>query len=365
MLLVNGIGTGGTTTMATGNGIRMDRDLRELGLDLDAEFDEIAREIPISTDHRRRWHPTTRRLFHAFDELGLDPVVTPKMGDAALCHHCWRCMLGCPYGRKWDSRAFLDEAVRDGARLMTGCTVTKIVEEGGRATGVVARRKGIHRFVDADLVVLAAGGFGTPAILRRSGIACDPSLFVDPVLTVAARMPDAWQCNEIEMPFLVQREGYILSPYFDWLSCLFDREWRYPLQDVVGIMIKLADENVGSVSGWNVDKRLTPADRARLDEAVGIGTEILTRFGADPNGVFLGTVHAGHPGGMLPLTEASANTLHDDRLPENVFVADATLFPKALGNPPILTITALAKRVGRICVGLFGSRRGTRVAPVP
>ena len=43
MLLVNGIGTGGTTTMATGNGIRMDEDLRPLGLDLEREFEEIAR----------------------------------------------------------------------------------------------------------------------------------------------------------------------------------------------------------------------------------------------------------------------------------------------------------------------------------
>lgn len=353
MLLVNGIGTGGTTTMATGNGIRMDRDLRELGLDLDPEFDEIAREIPISTEHRRRWHPTTRRLFRTVDELGLGPVVLPKMGDVALCRHCGRCMIGCPYGRKWDSRTYLDEAVRLGARLLTGYTVTRIVENGGRATGVIARRRGVHRFVPADLVVLAAGGFGTPAILQRSGIACEPSLFVDPVLTVAARVPNAWQCNEIEMPFVIQREGYILAPYFDWISSLFDPAWQHRLQDIVGIMIKLADDNVGSVSGWKVDKRLTPTDRVRLDEAVGVATEILAAFGANPNEVFRGTVHAGHPGGMLPLTEASALTMQDDRLPENVFVADATMFPKALGNPPILTIIALAKRVSRICEGMF------------
>jgi choline dehydrogenase-like flavoprotein len=356
MLLVNGIGTGGTTTMATGNGIRMDEDLRALGLDLDPEFDEIADEIPITTSHQRRWHPTTRRLFRTFDDLGLNPVVLPKMGDAAHCRHCGRCMLGCPYGRKWDSRTYLDEAVRSGARLMTGSTVTRIVEESGHATGVIARRRGMHRFVPADLVVLAAGGFGTPAILQRSGIACEPSLFVDPVLTVAARVPNAWQCNEIEMPFVVQRQGYILAPYFDWISSMFNPEWRHRLQDSVGIMIKLADANVGSVSGWKVDKRLTPADRARLDEAVGVATETLARFGADPHDVFLGTVHAGHPGGMLPLTEASALTLHDARLPENVFVADASLFPRSLGNPPILTIIALAKRVARICAGEFAHR---------
>lgn len=353
MLLVNGIGTGGTTTMATGNGIRMDGDLRALGLDLDREFDQIAREIPITAAHRGRWHPTTRRLFRTFDDLGLNPVVLPKMGDAERCHHCGRCMLGCPYGRKWDSRAYLDEAVRRGARLMTGSAVTEVVIEGGRATGVVARTNALHRFIPADLVVLAAGGFGTPAILERSGIGCEPTLFVDPVLTVAARVPNAWQCNEIEMPFVVQREGYILSPYFDWISSLFHPSWNHRLQDIVGIMIKLADENVGSVSGRRVHKLLTPADRSRLDEAVGLATEILAGFGADPHEVFLGTVHAGHPGGMLPLTEASAWTLHDDRLPENAYVADATLFPKSLGNPPILTIIAMAKRIAAICAGEF------------
>jgi len=349
MLLVNGVGTGGTTTMATGNGIRMDEDLRALGLDLDREFEEITREIPITTAHQLRWHPTTRRLFRTFDDLGLDPVVMPKMGDAARCRHCGRCMLGCPYGRKWDSRTYLDQAVRLGARLVTRSPVVSVVMDGGRATGVVTRGMVGHEFVPADLVVLAAGGFGTPAILERSGIRCEPTLFVDPVLTVAARVPNAWQCNEIEMPFVVQRDGYILSPYFDWISSLFHPQWRHRLQDIVGIMIKLADENVGSVSGSKVHKLLTPVDRSRLDEAVGVATEILARFEADPNEVFLGTVHAGHPGGMLPLTEASAPAVHDDRLPENVFVADATLFPRSLGNPPILTIIALAKRVARIC----------------
>jgi choline dehydrogenase-like flavoprotein len=198
--------------------------------------------------------------------------------------------------------------------------------------------------------VLAAGGFGTPAILEASGIACEPTLFVDPVLTVATRVPNAWQCNEIEMPFVVQRDGYILSPYFDWISSLFHPRWRHRLQDIVGIMIKLADENLGWVSGPKVHKLLTGADRSRLDDAVGVATELLARFGADPDEVFLGTVHAGHPGGMLPLTEATAPLVHDDRLPENLFVADATLLPRALGNPPILTIIALAKRVARICV---------------
>jgi choline dehydrogenase-like flavoprotein len=52
---------------------------------------------------------------------------------------------------------------------------------------------------------------------------------------------------------------------------------------------------------------------------------------------------------MLPLTAGQARTFHDPRLPENLFVADASLFPASLGNPPILTIMAMAKRIAKIC----------------
>ena len=77
-------------------------------------------------------------------------------------------------------------------------------------------------------MVLAAGGLGTPAILERSGIRCEPRLFVDPVLCVAAPWPDSRQHREIPMPFVVQRPGYIVSPYFDWLSFLFNRRLAPP-----------------------------------------------------------------------------------------------------------------------------------------
>jgi len=52
---------------------------------------------------------------------------------------------------------------------------------------------------------------------------------------------------------------------------------------------------------------------------------------------------------MLPLTAADAATMHPARLPQNLYVSDSTLFPASLGNPPILTIMAMAKRIGRIC----------------
>ena len=102
-------------------------------------------------------------------------------------------------------------------------------------------------FFPADLVVLCAGGLGTPALLERSGIPCEPRLFVDPVLCVAAPWSGSRQHRELPMPFVIQRPGYIISPYFDYLSFLFNKRWRRSADQVLGLMIKLADSEQGRV----------------------------------------------------------------------------------------------------------------------
>lgn len=148
------------------------------------------------------------------------------------------------------------------------------------------------------------------------------------------------------MPFVVQRDRYILSPYFDYLSFFFNRGWRRPARHTVGIMIKLADGCQGRVgTNGKVSKVLTDEDRRRLQEGVETCTEMLERLGARRQSIVLGTLNAGHPGGTLPLTEREARSLHHDHLPGNLYVADASLLPRSLGNPPILTVVALAKRV--------------------
>jgi choline dehydrogenase-like flavoprotein len=349
MIMVSGRATGGTTTICAGNALRMDSDLKAMGIDLDREFDEIYDEIPITSDHRNLWRPTTRRLFEICEEMGLGPVPTPKMGDYSRCKSCGRCILGCPNGIKWDSRRYLSQAVEAGAKLISGNRVERIVIENDAATGVISRRGLRRKFYEADLVVLAAGGFGTPVILGNSGIECERRLFVDPVLTVAAEWKGCNQYREIPMPFVVQCDRYIISPYFDLLSFFFNKDWKYPASDTLGIMIKLADEAVGGIGNHRIEKILTAVDKERLEEAVEICREVLFRLGVRPDKIFLGTVNAGHPGGMMPLTGSEAATLHNSRLPENVYVADATLLPQSLGNPPILTIIALAKKIASLC----------------
>jgi choline dehydrogenase-like flavoprotein len=278
--------------------------------------------------------------------------------DYSRCTRCGRCVLGCPSGAKWDSRRMLEEATEKGARLVTRAGVERVVlREGaagaGRVTGVVVRSRGRRRLMEADLVILAAGGLGTGAILSRSGMPTEDHLFVDPVLCVAARMDRAFSDEEIPMPFYVEGDGYMISPYFDHLSFFFNQAWRSCRHDVVSLMVKLADSESGVVGRQGVSKHLSERDRRRLSEATQTCTDILSGVGIDRNSVFLGTLNAGHPGGTLPLTGAERLQLHPDRLPENLYVADASLLPVALGKPPILTIMALAQRIGKICAARF------------
>jgi len=282
--------------------------------------------------------------------MGFDPVVTPKMAFADLCTGCGRCVLGCASGAKWDTRHFLKASVDNGAHLVSRCRVKKIIIENGRAKGVLALNRMHTRFYPADLVILSAGGFATPAILENSGIECLPNLFVDPVLCLAAGIPGCHQDREIPMPFIIQKEGFIISPYFDYLSYFFNRHWNHARGDIYSLMIKLADSGSGRVSGNKVIKNLSPDDISTLKEAEDICTEIFGRLGINRKEIFRGTINAGHPGGMLPLTENEAVTLHSPLLPDNLYVSDATLLPRSLGNPPIFTIAALSKKISKVCL---------------
>jgi choline dehydrogenase-like flavoprotein len=347
MVLVRGIGTGGTTPLATANALRLDHGLKAVGIDLDAEFAELAGEVPISVPPRARWNETTQKLFEVFEAQGLEPRPLPKMRRRESCSSCGRCVLGCPSGAKWDSREFLRTALERGARLVKDCRVREVVVRNGRAVGVKARIGNRPASFAADVVVLAAGGLGSPVILRNSGLATEPGLFVDPVLCLAVPWKNALQNREIPMPFASVRGPYMLSPYFDHLSYFFNRDWPAGAGDILSLMIKLADERSGSATEGAVEKDLTAADGEALASAIDACVGILGRLGVKKSEVFFGTLNAGHPGGSLPLTNEDATTLRPGRLPENLYLADATLLPGALGRPPILTIMALAKGIAK------------------
>jgi choline dehydrogenase-like flavoprotein len=84
------------------------------------------------------------------------------------------CMFGCPEGAKGSTDLTLwPQAIAAGAKLVTGARVREITTNGnGLATGAVwIDRDGAEHQADADVVVVAANGIGTPRLLLASGLA--------------------------------------------------------------------------------------------------------------------------------------------------------------------------------------------------
>ena len=348
MVLVKGRGLGGTTTLATGNAVRCDAALQKLGINLDNQYAELYREVPITTEHRKKWNRTTDEIYRIFEDMDLQPVVTPKMLDAIRCRNCSHCAIGCPYDAKWDTRKFIEQYEALGGITKTHNRVTGLEIRNGQVKTVLAKTPHGTRRYEADVVVLSAGGLGTPLILEQAGIACDKRLFVDPVMCVAAPYAGSGQDHQLLMPFISQQDGYMLSPYMDYLSFFFDKKWRGKMGDIVSLMIKFADEEQGEYRNGKWQKGLTAQDRDRMLRGVEQCKDILGSMGIARQDMYLGILNAGHPGGMLPLTAADAQTLHPDRLPDNLYIADGTLLPEAMGNPPILTIMALARKIASV-----------------
>lgn len=123
------------------------------------------------------------RVATALDSLGWHwwppdgQILTEDVGNRLACNGCGPCELGCPRrARSSPDVSYWPEAMAHGARLVTGATVTEVlVDHSGRATGVEwIDDDGVGHVLEADVVVLACNGIGTPRLLLTSGGAGRP-----------------------------------------------------------------------------------------------------------------------------------------------------------------------------------------------
>ncbi|MGZ7209084.1 MAG: GMC family oxidoreductase N-terminal domain-containing protein [Methanobacterium sp.] len=346
LVLVRGITTGGSTVLSCGNMVRAEHGLKEIGLDLTPEFEEIERNIGITEFPRERWQSVTRNMFESAEKLGLEPKATPKAVDSVKCISCGLCELGCTTGARWDSRRFVDDAFQNGAILQTSSPVEKVIIENGQSKGVVVKSGNNLRTLKSDIVVLAAGGIGTAQILKASGLPAKDNLWVDIVLTLGGVLKGASQIKEPPMVWYTKHKDYILSPYLDILSHFFHKPWRnVSIDDRVGIMVKLADIEEGAVfKDGKVQKSIKKEDHLRLDEAIGAAKKIMESAGV--SGPYINGVHnGGHLGGTVPLNREDVSSMKPSWLPEDLWVADLSLAPRSQGLPTILLTAALALKV--------------------
>jgi choline dehydrogenase-like flavoprotein len=346
LVLVRGITTGGSTVISCGNMVRADNGFKELGIDLTPEFEELEERINIRPIPINKWRPLTRRMYDSAKYLGLNPHPTPKAVELQKCSSCGLCEMGCSSGARWDSNQFLDEAIKLGAKLHTSAYVAKVIIDNNRVTGVLIRSGNSTKIIKADVVVLAAGGVGTAQILKTSGLDAENKLWVDIVLTLGGVSKGAKQLNEAPMTWYTKHDDFILSPYLDILSHYFHKPWRnVPLNDRVGVMVKLADIEDGTVfPDGHVEKEVTDKDSSKIEGAIHHAKEIMEASGV--KGPFVkGMYNGGHLGGTVPLKKEDISSMKPSMLPEGLWVADLSLAPRSQGLPTIMLTAALAMRV--------------------
>jgi choline dehydrogenase-like flavoprotein len=321
--------------------------------------------------------------------------------NARGCQGSGVCAFGCPTGAKQHAGdAYLGPARAAGAITCTGARAERIVVQGARATAVEARTPAGGRVtVEADAVVVAAGTIHTPLLLRASALgvrsrcrdrgalgrnlSLHPAtavwgLFDEPVDMVRG-VPQSYFVDEFARDGIML-EGIAGPPDYLAMSAPFtgDRHrelmLRYRHVGQCGLMV--SDRSRGSVRGRPgaplIRYDLCPEDVATLHRGLVRLAELLAAAGART--LFLPLARlpelpgadvaplraldvrrsdlelmAFHPLGTARAHADPARGVVDPDLrvhgTENVYVADGSVVPTALGVNPQITIMALATRL--------------------
>lgn len=355
--ILRGITTGGTTNVFTATAYDPPHEiLAKYGIDIRDELKELRAELPIGPIDDRLMSPAASEFMSASLSLGYDCHKLDKFIIQDKClQDCSSCMLGCPNGAKWNAKFYVEEAVRSGATLVNHAYVKRVVTDKGRAVGVEYRQGGKRKAARAHNVIVAAGGIGSPLILKKSGLrGVGRDICVDPVVVVFGRVPGlkgTGRAVPMMTGFHLKEEGVMLSDLHmpKVLKTIFDIQALNlgrigEFEDVIPVMVKVRDELSGRIySNGLMKKNISRADRQKIDLGVEISRAILAEAGATE--IYESAVFAGHPGASVKIGEFLDSDLQSKV--EGLWVCDCSVYPEALGIPPSLMLLALGRRLGR------------------
>jgi choline dehydrogenase-like flavoprotein len=355
--VVRGITTGGSSVFfyATCFPVPFEM-LAAYGVDLTETVQEARAELPIGPLKDEMMTPMAARLMESAQRLGfnwrkLDKFMYQERWKPAYAFGYY----GDPTGVKWSARVYVEEALALGATLVNNAKVTRVLIENGTATGVEYLVNGERRTGCAPVVVVAAGGIGSPLILRESGIhAAGYDFFFDPLITVCGTMKDvSSRHNEIPMSAGVHMkdEGYLMtdmaippSEHFIFTAEVLRLTKLLAFRSTARIMVKVKDELGGRLTErGGIRKKLSTADRAKLLHGYENAKRILREAGATD--IYKTWYLASHPGGTVKIGQLVDANLETEY--RNLYVCDCSVIPEAWGLPPVLTIIGLGKRLAR------------------
>jgi choline dehydrogenase-like flavoprotein len=329
------------------------------GIDLAPYVDEVTKELELAPLPDHLVGAGAQRIQAAAREEGLDwkPLlhfIRPHECDLS----CPKCMIGCAKGAKWTARDYVEEALANGARLKTEACVERVQTSRGRTTGVRGMSESGPFVVEAERVVVAAGGLGTPMLLQASGIeaAGRNGFFIDPLALTTGISNGPGSSHDIPMSCgttEMQEEGIIMTDVVDpwplfFLGLMMGGPRRprnfigYPR--TLGIMTKARDPLAGSIAAdGTISKPLGEDELSKLARGREIATRILVRAGCDSDSIMTAPPRGAHPGGTVRIDDVLDRDLQTEIA--GLYVCDASVIPEPMGLPPVLTILGLAKRL--------------------
>lgn len=366
IIVRRGVTTGGSTMLYSGNAYEPPSFIRDrLGIDLSQEVAETKKELDIRPvpESFYRNYTGTLRLVEAAGELGYRMKPQERFIDYRVCDPtCDSCLFGCKKEAKWTSRSYLKDAVLAGATLITRCDVEKVLVSGTSAGGVSARTPEGDIRVEADRVVLAAGGIGTPQILQRTGVAeAGQRFFTDPMSILIGQMKEGKGTFQ-EMTFTFADETRVgrfmfgnagaVNGFMAQIAALhlpyIARGFR--MKKLAAMFVKVCDEPEGSIDqDGTFHKALTARDEKNMAEGVDIARSIMVRAGVIPSTLSIAKGIGGHPGGTCAMGTVVGQDLMTSI--KGLYVCDNSVMPESGGVPPVLTLIALAKKFSRTLTG--------------
>jgi choline dehydrogenase-like flavoprotein len=401
-----GRSVGGTTTVNSGTCYRTpDRVLREwqqelglteLGPDaLAPYFDRVEAVLGVDYAHADHLGGNGRVIARGCDKLGFTRH-GPLKRNAPECDGQGVCCFGCPTDAKRSTNvSYIPLALRAGAEVFSATKMTRIIVEGGRARGIVARTEDGHVLtVRARAVVIACGSILTPLVLGAQQLGTGSgqlgkNLSIHPATGLLAEfaeqilpwkgIPQGYAIEELHeegilyegasvplemtmsMSQLVGPELVRLAESFDHVASfgfMVEDTSRGSVTEVMGqpvIRYWLQDKDIAHIKrGVDVLAQIFFAAGARRVHTPIAGFDVLESE-ADLHALRRATVRAWdldlsayHPLGTARMGRDPSSSVvgpdHELHDCADLYVVDGAAVPSALGVNPQVTIMALATR---------------------
>ena len=339
------------------------------GIDIRDEVKEVKREVPVGPLKDELIGPMAKRIAQSALDLGYNWQKLNKFVYQDKCRAaCDKCDLGCPYGAKWNARMYVQEAVDKGATLLDLAKVDRVITENKKAMGVQFTRHGKKHIAQADKVIVAAGGIGSPQVLQRSGIKnAGSNFFYDPLIFVIGTAKDVDGGKEFPMAMgqHMMDDGYLMTdvtlPWliYDVFAAEVFRFDKLSNKHQLTVMIKAKDHLGGRISGNYIRKPFTREEHGKLMHGYERAKKILVNAGAKD--IFKTWWIASHPGATCKINDIVNSDLKTEY--DNLYVCDCSVIPDEWGRPPVLSILGLGKRLARHLTS--GRVEARTAAPAP